>query len=441
MPEKKFSPDEEYRADDPANAAELPPQEETADIEDEPSSSNGDGQDPLVTEDAAEETADNDDEVSLPLSARRSWYDRLEDDEDVSLPLSAAGPEATPIVTAPKAPPQPAKELPTEDQLNGRSLMVSLIMTAATIALIMISEYVPLLNIVADLFLPLPLLLLAFRWGMKPAIVGLILSFGFSALIFGVPAAALMIIRYGTLALVLAYCLRMAKKPLFALGIAALIAAFASILGIMLASFFEGLPFSVLTDQYQLVVTNMMRDMASMGYDNLLPAGMTMDMYVANLTDTLLSLLPAIVIIGSIVTAALSYLIAAAALRSSKYGIAKLPHFRDWRINWKMSWGVIAGLAFYLLGDNLGIVWMNDLGLNLLYAFGCILFVCGLSFMMWVFELDSFFVFLKILLCAVLIFFIRYGVLLLMLLALFDPIFDFRGKINKVANRGKKSGS
>lgn len=384
---------------------------------------------------------DEDEGISLPLSARRSWYDRLEDDEDISLPLSAAQEDGdSDLEFRSGRGQQPAQlALPSEDQISGRSLVVSVIMITAVILLALVSLFVPFLGIIARLFLPLPMLLLTFRWGLKTGIIASVALFGLMIPIFSWQTAMVMALEYGPLSLFLAYCFREGKSPLATLGIAVVIGSMGALAGVMLPLIVSGLPFSDLAVQFEAVFAEFMAMLTTQVGSGLLPAGMTMEMFVQNTMADALRLLPAIMIISAIITSGLSYLISAAILRISKYPINPLPRFSAWHLDWRMSWGIIFGLACYLLGNYLAIAWLHDLGLNFLYLFGFILFVMGLAFMVWVFELDSFFTIFKIMLCILLIFFLRWGVIFLMAMAVFDPILGLRSKINRLLERRKNS--
>lgn len=100
--------------------------------------------------------------------------------------------------------------------------------------------------------------------------------------------------------------------------------------------------------------------------------------------------------------------------------------------------GVIAGLAFTLAGNYFEISWMNTLGWNILYVFCPVLLVCGLAFVVWLFKQPIYSPMLKTLLVLMMIFFFQATFFLLMVLAVFEPIIDFRGRLKKAMEKMKR---
>ena len=156
------------------------------------------------------------------------------------------------------------------------------------------------------------------------------------------------------------------------------------------------------------------------------------------MTAWMIRLIPALLIIGSMVMAAVAYGVSAAVLRHLHYNIAKVPPFRDWRMDWRFSWGVIAGLAAALAGSHFAVPWLETLGWNILYVFCPVLLVCGLAFVIWMFKQPVYSPILKTVLILMMIFFFQATFFLLLFLAVFEPILDFRGRMTKAMEKADK---
>ena len=401
---------------------------------------------------------EDDDEVSLPLSAAREGYRRAaaperqapdsgsdngEDDDKVSLPLSANRDDGDPGYAdpAPVIPPQPEdhyRPLPHQDKLTVRSLMECALMVALSLVLALVGSYVPLLNIIGLLLFPLPLAVLVFRNGLKVGLIGTAALFALAALFFGLPSAVIMMIEHGLLGIFLGYCFRRQKKPLFTLGFATVIAACGTLVGLMLSLFIAGLPFSALTEELTLFAEDYFALFNNPSMAALMPGNMTTEAFVEEMTAWMIRLIPALLIIGSMVMAAVAYGVSAAVLRHLHYNIAKVPPFRDWRMDWRFSWGVIAGLAAALAGSHFAVPWLETLGWNILYVFCPVLLVCGLAFVIWMFKQPVYSPILKTVLILMMIFFFQATFFLLLFLAVFEPILDFRGRMTKAMEKADK---
>ena len=405
------------------------------------------------------EDADDDDNISLPLSAAREGYRRPQlehapaadedddpgddDDEEVSLPLSAyrEGENEGYSSPQPVIPPQPEatyREIPQANKLTVRGLMECAMMVAISLVLALIGFYVPVANIIGLLLFPLPLAVLVFRNGVTTGLIGAVALFALAAIFFGLPNAVIMMIEYGALGLFLGYCFRKRKGPLFTMGFAIVIAACGTLVGLMLSLFVAGLPFSAMTEELTQFAHQYFAMFNGNGLDAFIPGNMTMDAFIQEMTDWVIRLIPAILIIGSMIMAAVGYGVSSAVLRHLHYDIPKVPPFSEWRMDWKFSWGVIAGLACTLAGSYFEISWLNTLGWNILYVFCPVLLVCGLAFVIWLFKQPIYSPLLKTLLVLMMIFFFQATFFLLMFLAVFEPIIDFRGRLKKAMEKLKR---
>ena len=389
--------------------------------EDEPEPTDDEPQTGAADEDIDDGEDEDDDEVSLPLSARRE---------------SAASEVVPAPVSVRPAPPEPTyREIPQGNKLTGRGLLECLVMVGISLLLALVGFYVPVVNIIGLLLFPLPLAVLVFRNGLLTGCLGAVVLFGLSAVFWGIPTAATMIIEYGVLGIFMGFCFRRQKGPLFTMGFAIVIAACGTMVGLMLSLFVAGLPFSAMTDTLTQFFNDYFATLNNSGLDALIPGGMTMDAFIQSLSELATKLVPALLIISSMVMAAVCYWVSSALLRHRHYAIPQMPPFRDWRMDWRFSWGVIAGLACTLAGKYFAISWLSILGMNILYVFCPVLLICGLAFVVWLFKQPIYSPFFKMLLILMMLFFMQVTFFVLMVLAVFEPIIDFRGRLEKAMEK------
>lgn|GEM_PF-672802 len=359
-----------------------------------------------------------------------------EESGDVSLPLSAryedngydgqAGAERS---YAPPPPPEPEwKPNPTGSGFTARALTEGAMMIAIALLLAFIGNYVPVLNFVGQLLFPLPMAILVFRRGIKVGVVGSVALFGLSLTFLPLAQAIYMIVQFGALGLFLGYCYRRQKSPLFTLGFAALIAALGALLSLLLTLFISGLPVSSLVTEADLMVSQMLQMMQESGsLDTQLTArGITFEQFAAEAKMFVRRMLPAALILSSMFMTLVCYLVSARVLRRLRYRIPQLPPFSTWRMDWRFTWGLIVGLFMGWFGRRLDLSWMESLGDNISLIFGAVIFVCGVSLIIWVLKNSKLSLVFKVLIVVLLLQFFSLTMYLVVLLAVLDALRDLR---------------
>ena len=383
------------------------------------------------------ENKDNED--IHPWNIHSDEPDDEPEEEDISLPLSsredrpeASGlpvPPAASFQTQPAPPPQ-YRQVPPDQRFCGRGLAEAAITVAACLGLAAGAVYLPVLDIIAQIAFPLPLVVLIIRQGFWWGFGSFLALLPFSIILLGLPNTVMLLVQYGILSLFMGYCFRKGKKALFTFGFSVLISALGTVAGVVLSLFIAGLPASTLSSAASELIDQYEQMLASSGMESSLAAqGLSVQQMLASILDTFNKLLPAIMIVSGMLCAAVSYWLCAKCLRRRGYCIDKLPKFRDWRLDWRFSWGLILGLACGLAGDKLGIDFLSTVGINFLYVFGIMLFICGLAFLIWIGSLRLFSPFLIAILVFLMLIFPQFGIWLCILLAVFDPLLDLRKKL------------
>ena len=376
-------------------------------------------------EQEAETDLDNiDDDYSRPLSYMRE----MEQD--------SFQPQRKPVI--PEKPPEQFRELPEDQGFTVKALMEGAMLVAISLLLAVIGIYAPLISIIGLLLYPLPMAVLTLRRGVKVGVTGTLALLALSAIFFGIPQAVLMLLQYGVLGVFLGWCLRSGRKPLFTLGLATLIAALGAAAAILLSLLISGLPLSSLQDQAREMVDSVIAVYQQHGMiDSLLPEGWTVEQYSSYMEESMMRLLPAVLIISSSLMTVLCYLISTAILRRLRYDIPRLPKFKEWRLDWRFSWGLILGLALLLYGNHTSTDWASTAGASILYVFAPILLVVGVAFLFWYMDamdtplvMRGVILFVSILMFTVMMWFF-------MSLAVLDDLFDLRGRLIRLRDRSR----
>lgn len=100
--------------------------------------------------------------------------------------------------------------------------------------------------------------------------------------------------------------------------------------------------------------------------------------------------------------------------------------FSCWRLPWYAVWGPIIALGCYLLGDEFSLVLPRGLGLNLLVICGAVVLVIGISVYYFFLQSPNVPRLIKWILILGNIFYFTLSLISIMLLGLFDLVFNFR---------------
>ncbi|MCL1974528.1 MAG: YybS family protein [Firmicutes bacterium] len=311
---------------------------------------------------------------------------------------------------------------------NVRALAEGAMLTALTLILAIISLYVPVLNIIAQFLFPAPLALLVLRHGFKFGLLSSICIFLLSAILLGLPHAVYLFILYGFLGLFFGWCFRSGKKAVFALLGGVLISCASIILLLLFPKYVLGLS----ADSMQETLTTMFRSFALMaeqqGSSTML-GGMTVDEYV----EYAFKFLPSVLLLVAMLLSFACYTLMGRLLRRLGHDIPKLPPFREWRIDWRLLWLLIAALMLTSLGQRLQYDLLEQIASNLLSALSIIFLVYGLSILIWVFWCFKAAIYIRVvvILFALLIF----SGIIVIIVGVLDPLFDFRRRLEKYVKK------
>ena len=364
-----------------------------------------------------------------------------DDDDAVSLPLSALKEknhyqyksELLENYTPPPAPELEYREIPKDDKFNVRALVEAAMMIAISLVLAVVSTFVPVAAILAQLLFPLPIALLIVRRGMKVGVSGSVALAGLAILTLGLAQGMYLMIEYGLLGLFFGYCFRYERSPMFTLSVASVIATTCTAIALALTVYVSGLPLAESIN----MVDDFLNDAATMYQEQLGNTeqqsvnGMPIEEFMVNAVTAAKKIIPAAFIITSMAVALFSYLLLVMMLRRLRYDIKRLPKFSSWRIDWRFTWGLIVGLFCGWAGHQFEISWLATLGDNISLVFGTVIFVCGIGFMAWFLKYTKINMVFKIIIIVLLIQMYSISGYIIILLAVLDSLRDVRGWINR----------
>lgn len=100
---------------------------------------------------------------------------------------------------------------------------------------------------------------------------------------------------------------------------------------------------------------------------------------IENIMELMAVLVPGSMVIWAIIRIAFSYFLADRMFRRLGYKMEKLPPFSSWQYPWYIIWGLIIGLALFLVGDEWNLILVGNIGKNVLYVMAFLFIVSGSS--------------------------------------------------------------
>lgn len=315
----------------------------------------------------------------------------------------------------------------TGSGVSVRALTEGALMAAMAAVLGIIGIYIPVLAFVTGLFWSIPIILLVMRHSIKVGLMGLVVAGTLISFVAGPVQALLLVVNLGGMAIAYGCCFKKKQPPIKTLLIGTVIAALSTAATVILSSFVANLPITHMISQFKGVVDEAFDMYRQMGVlDKILPEGMTPDQYKEQIYKMIETLLPGAFVAGSMGAALINYLIARKILKRLKYRIPEMPPFSNWHFPWYIVWGVIAALGLLLLGKYLQNQIMVLAGQNILYIYYPLLLISGLSVAVYYWKAYQPSGALKILIIFGVIMFINVVFFMILVVGLFDPLFDYR---------------
>jgi uncharacterized protein YybS (DUF2232 family) len=309
-------------------------------------------------------------------------------------------------------------------------LALTALMVAIAVVLGWIAIIVPIVGIIASFLYALPFAVIIYRfdlrWGIMAVLaVTVILAFGINPI-----AAGLLSLQYAILGLFFGQCFRKHIPPLRILVGGAILSA-VLLLGILFISvWLAGLSWDQLYATYEQMAGSMIDAMVESGGLQ----GISVEEYKSAMMGQFFSIIPAALVIYSMLIAVIEYAILVKLLRRLQHEVPALPPFESWCINWQLVWGLIIAIILNALARSFDWSLLIQITTNVIYIYVPILLVCGLSLFIWMWR-RILILPIKVVMIFAIIFLFVYFIYFLMIIAVLEPIFNLRKRLQSMLDK------
>lgn len=264
-------------------------------------------------------------------------------------------------------------------EIKNQSLVEGSFLAALTALLILLGLYVPPLFPVAGLAGPLPLAVLVRRRDLRTGVLALVVAALLVFVLFGRPFTVLvLVVQIGPLGLLLGLLYKKNVSAGLSVAVAGVVSALLFLLTAVISFAVTGVNPLVMGPEMrrsmeQVLAWYQRRGLIDAASLQQLKQSMEQAVHLMGL------LLPANLLIWSLISVFISYVLGRLVLKKLGCRVVPLPPFSRWQFPWYLVWGVILGLGFVLGGDALQRELLSTAGKNLLYVSGFIYLVAGLS--------------------------------------------------------------
>lgn len=315
---------------------------------------------------------------------------------------------------------------------GNRALVEGAFFAAITVVLGLLGLYVPPLIFLTTLLMPVPLAVLVRRRDLKLGLMALVVAAALMFMLFGRPLTVLLLmIKSGPMGLLLGLLFknRVSAGP----GIAAtsLLAALATVLTFGITFWITGINPFAMGEELRRSMDQALEWYSRSGLLDQKTLG-EVRTSMEQTARLFIMLLPANLIIWSIISASITYAVTRVALLKLRFDVTPLPPFSRWRLPWYVIWGGIAGLSLTLLGEEIVQQDLAALGKNILYVMAFMHFTLGISVFTFYVKKWNVSRVVKFFIVALVVLYWPLALSVIMTLGVLDPIMDLR----RLSNHG-----
>jgi len=314
-------------------------------------------------------------------------------------------------------------------------------LAALTVVLVLIGYFIPPLQIFTNIVWTVPIVVLIVRRDLRLGVMATCIAGLVIAIFTGPVSAVLLFTQFAALGLVYGYLFKIKARPGKMVAIGAGVSLFSLFLNLFLTFKLTGLPMGGLLQEFEGTVNYTMEFYRRTGMlDSLTNQGMTLEQIQQAFTEMLnifKLLLPGIIITASLLVAFINYVVAEKILQRLRLLEGGLPPFRYWQLPWYFVWGVIAGLAFWQLGDYYHLDTISRAGVNLLYIYVPLLAGNGLAAITFLFYKLKLSPFLKAAIAIASLINVPLAFIFIVMMGLFDPFLSYRRRLDLPDDKGE----
>ncbi|ADL08963.1 YybS family protein [Thermosediminibacter oceani] len=310
-------------------------------------------------------------------------------------------------------------------RFSTKAVVEGALLSAITIILSLFSMYVPALGIFLDLVLPVPVIILGMRQGLRITVLSVLVTGLVTAMFSGPLKALAVMLGFGLIGIGMGWALRKNYPPFRVFGVGAVASLASNVALFLISLMIMGInPFLQEIAAYKEGLSAAADLYNRMGVDPE-TVKTVVGMY-EKMLDLMPLLIPAILVLASITSAFLSYQISRVVLRRLGYKIEDFPPFWQWRLPVFTVFLLLLGQLAVLLEAYWPVGILKQLGLNLQMIFTFAFFVQGLSILS--FYLGRYNVAKPVRALIVLFVFTNpFFAQLIFLAGMVDTVFNFRG--------------
>lgn len=289
-----------------------------------------------------------------------------------------------------EGPPDQKKPIFANEPTPTRRLAEGVMLVAAAVVFGLSANYLPFVWLIAAFLWPVPLALLVRRFGPGFGLGGILLTTVILAIFTGPISALLNLLNMGGVAFWYGWAARQEIKPWTTVIIGVFISAISMVLLLLGSTWLTGLHVNDLMKQIEDFVDfyiNTMQQNPQMRQQlQQLQGSMTTAEFSEYLKNYLTSMLPASLIVISMIETSVCYAVIKYVFRRLGYPMAKLSPFKDWRLPWYTLWGLIIALLAFVAFHQMELEWCRALFNNIMYIYQPLLMLAGLALYYWLAE-------------------------------------------------------
>lgn len=280
-------------------------------------------------------------------------------------------------------------DVPGQPVSPARRLAEGAMLVATAVIFGLSANYLPLVWLIAMFLWPVPLALLVRRFGPGFGLLGTALTAVLLAIFIGPISAFLMLLNMGGVGFWYGWAARRELAPWPTVLVGVFIAAVSMVALLLASTWLAGMHINDLlaeVDYFVEFYINTMQKNGQLQQLQQLSGGMSTEEFAVYLKNYLRSMLPAGLIVISMLEASVCYAVNKYIFRRLGYPMAKLPPFREWRLPWYTLWGLIAALLAFVAFHQTQQEWCSALYNNIMYIYQPLLMLAGLALYYWLAE-------------------------------------------------------
>lgn len=311
--------------------------------------------------------------------------------------------------------------------LATKALTEGAIAASLATVLALIGYYIPPLSMIISLVWFIPIVVVIVRQNLKWGVMALVVT-AFLLMILTHPIKGLLLVlQMGLVGLLYGYGFREKWPSGKIILLGGLVVVVSTLLVLALTMLLLGVDLSGWQQEMWEQIDYTVQVYANLGLlDGGLMSEEELRAYMEGLLQLIAMMIPGILIAGSLLTAAVNFLLLRLVLKRLGEKITPLPPFRQWQLPWYMVWGVIAALALLLAGDYYQQPHMRTIGMNILYIYFPVLLIAGLTVLAHFNYHLKVPKWLKIIVAVVMVFNLPLTAILITTVGLFDPLLNYR---------------